>query len=127
MATTINPTDVLVAVSDPNATAVLLLADALYWAAEHYGRANAAYEEATDFGTDLTGQQRDDRIRLARRQMRVTGNQLSPLSDQYEKLMAQIGDDDLYVRVEATVWRDRRAEYAHAREVSEREEAGRRI
>ncbi len=123
MATTIDPTDVLVAVADPNATAVLLLADALFWAAERYGHACAANEKAIDFAIDvhLTGRQRDHRIRYTRSDMTAALVDLTPLSDQYEALMARIGDNELCARVEATVWRDRRAEYAHAREVSERE------
>src|SRR5436190_2154929 len=42
MATAITPTDVLVAVSDPNATAVLTFADALYWAADRAAKASDA-------------------------------------------------------------------------------------
>ena len=103
-ATAIHPTDVLVAVSDPAANAVLALADALYWAADRYARAEA---------------------RRARHQMHDAGAELEPLSRRYDELMAQIGDDDLYARIEETVWRDRRAEYAHARQVAEREEASR--
>ena len=117
------PTDVLVAVSDRNATAVLLLADALYWAAERYAAATQAYEDATDLGTNLTGDQREDAIRRARRDMQIAGNRLGPLSDRYEALMARITDDGLYARVEAVVWRDRKAEYEHAREVLAREQA----
>ena len=103
MATTTAQADVLVAVSDPAANAVLALADRLYWAAERMSRA------------EDQGWPREARVTAAR--------EFRPLSDRYDALMAQIGDDDLYARVEATVWRDRRAEYAHAREVVAREQA----
>ncbi len=124
---TIPAADVLVAVADPNVMAVLAMADDLWWAADRYAQAVAAYEDVTDLGASahLTTQQWEDRRRRCRRQVRLADEQLDPLNRRYEWLMQQIGDDDLYARVEEMVWRDRKAEYAHARQVHDRE-AGQR-
>lgn len=119
MRITIEPTDVLVAVADRNVTAALQLADELYLAGCASARAEQAYEEAqADLGCS------SQRIKMLNEARGRAGDRVAELSARFEALMAG-ADDDLYVRVETLVWRDRVAEYAHAREVSEREKANR--
>lgn len=116
---TIAPTDLLVAVADRNVTTALAMGDELYRAASAVSRAEDAYTEACDTPGF------DDGIRRRRRDVRNrAGNVSARLSERFEALMADAGDN-LYARVEATVWRDRVAEYAHAREVADRERTSR--
>lgn len=115
---TIAPTDVLVAVSDPAANAVLTMANELYWAAVRYGKAEESYQDACG---------KEGCTEYALRSRRISfsdaGKVLDPLSTRYEQLMASIADEDLYQQIEQTVWRDREAEYARNREISERKHA----
>lgn len=116
---TIAPTDVLVAVADRNVMAALAMGDELYRAGVAASRAEEAYEKACNTPGF------DDGIRRRRRDARnYAANVCAHLSARFEALMAD-ADDDLYKRVEATVWRDRVAEYAHAREIREREKLSR--
>lgn len=109
------PADVLVAVADPNVTAALTMGDELYWAAERHASATAAHEAA------ISKPGFSDYARRSRRaEMVRTGDALVALSGRYEALIQSVGDE-LWERVEATVWRDRRAEYTHARQVADRE------
>lgn len=112
---TIDLTDVLVAVADRNVTAALLMADELYRAGCASARAEQAYEAAQ---ADLGCSSR--RIKMLKEARGRAGDRVTELSAGFEALMAG-ADDGLYVRVETTVWRDRVAEYAHARKVSEKE------
>lgn len=107
--------DVLVAVANRQVTAALAMGDELYWAAERHATATAAHEDA------ISKQGFSDDARRSRRaEMVRTGNALVALSRRYEALVDAAGDD-LWERVESTVWRDREAEYAHARQVAEKE------
>lgn len=124
MACTIGPTDVLVATGDPAANAVLALANRLYWAADRCSRAEDQATAAP--ADDLTSRARIRWMERTKHDLVAAQREFRPLSDQYDMLMQRITDNTLYARIEATVWRDRRAEYAHARAVAEREEANRR-
>lgn len=120
MTATIATTDLLVAVADPNVTAAIAMADELHRAASFSAQAEAAFEDATA-DPDCSSL----RYRTLRQARNRAADRCAEASARFDRLMAG-ADDDLCARVEELVWRDREAEYAHARQVSEREDGQRR-
>jgi hypothetical protein len=115
MTSPIRSTDLLVAVADPKVTAALQLADEVYRTGMDAARAEEAFEEAMSDPSCPTARYRAARAARAR-----AGDRAFEVYQKYQRLLADV-DKATVERVEAIVWRDRAAEYAHARQVSERE------
>jgi hypothetical protein len=106
----LEPHDVLIAVADPRGTAALALADELNAAWERVSRAEEAFQEAQAAETG-DPQVWDRRYKQARALHDELTKAAMVVQARFDQLLDGV-DDDLYVRIEEVVFRDRTVEQA---------------